>query len=97
MIKDKKDRKLVTVELKKSGKDIIYISEDQVLNHVAGIKQVENSSGVSFIVLSKSVLDKLSAIQTATLEKYGELLVIDYNYTESFGGHSIGAALNDIF
>jgi hypothetical protein len=97
LVKDKKERKLVTLQLKKSGKDVIYISEDQVNSYVSDIKQVENSSGDSFIVLSKSVLEKLSDIQKKTLEKYGELLVLDYTCTENFGGHSIAAALNDMF
>lgn len=97
LIKDKKERKLVATQLKKSGKELIYISEDQVNNLVSQIKQVENSSGDSFIVLSKSVLGKLSEVQKSTLEKYGELLVVDYDHTEKFGGHSIGGALNEMF
>ncbi len=97
LIKDKKERKLVTLQLKKSGRELIYISESQVNCHVAEIKQVINSSGASIIVLSKSVLENLTDAQRTTLEKYGELLVIDYNKTEKWGAYSIGSVLNDIF
>ena len=64
---------------------------------MAEIKQVINSSGASIIVLSKSVLENLTDAQRTTLEKYGELLVIDYNKTEKWGAYSIGSVLNDIF
>jgi hypothetical protein len=97
LIQDKKQRKLVALQLKKTGRELIYISEAQVLNHVADIKQIENSKGNSIIVLSNTVLENLTVVQISTLEKYGAFLVVDYNQTESFGGRSVGAILNEIF
>lgn len=96
-IKDKKERKFVSSQLKKSNRELIYISENQALNHLTDIKQVKNSSGDSFILMSKSILENLTNDQKTIFSKYGELLVIDYAQTEKFGKHSIGAAVNDIF
>ena len=97
LIKDKKERKLVTLQLKKSGREVIYINESQVSNHVAEIKQIRNESGDSFLILSKLMFDNLNKEQLEKLESYGELLVVDYNTTEKFGNHSIGYSLNELY
>lgn len=97
MIKDKKQRKSLSLQLKKTGKDIIYISEQQVENYVSEIKQVKNGKGDFFIVMSQSIFDSLHLDQKNTLSKHGEFLVFDCVEIEKQGKHSIGSILNDIF
>jgi len=96
LIKDKKEKKQIVKQLKKSGKELIYITEKQVANHTTQIKQVKNCAGECFVVLSKNVFDNLNAKQAMILKKYGELFILDYKHTEGFAHHSIGAALNEI-
>ncbi|MEI6865075.1 arginine deiminase-related protein [Flavicella sp.] len=97
MVKDKKERKMLSLQLKKSGRDLIYISEQQVENYVTDIKQVKNDKGDSFVVMSKSIFDSLYTDQKNTLGKHGEFLVFDCREIERQGKHSIGSILNDIF
>ena len=97
MIKDKKERKLVSSQLKKTGRKLMYITEAQVLNHVADIKQIKNAEGDSFVVLSKSVSEHITQEQRKVLRDYGALIVAEFSQTEKFGGRSIGTALNEVF
>lgn len=96
VIKDKKERKLVALQLKKSGRELIYITENQALNFGSEIIQVKNNKGQSFIIMSKSIDGILTDRQKKSIEKYGEFIIVDYGFTEAFGKHSIGNALNSI-
>lgn len=96
LISDKKERKLVSTQLKKTGREVIFISEKQVHSFVSEITQVENNIGDKFVILSQTSLDALLEDQILKLKKHGEFLVFDCVNIELFGKHSIGSMLNEV-
>lgn len=95
-ITDKKERKLVVSQLKKSGKEVIFTTESQVGYFISDISQVKNNSGDSFILLSTTIFDCLTDDQKISLEKYGEFLLFECSAIEKHGKHSIGSMLNKV-
>src|SRR5690606_41413983 len=73
-IDDKHERKLVVNRLKEDGKEIIYITEDQV-NHFAGnMLQVEGTNGQLYMVMSTQAYEILTDVQIKTIEKHCAIL-----------------------
>jgi hypothetical protein len=96
LIADKKDRKLVLSQLRKTGREVFLISEEQVSAYVAEITQITNKKGQKFVVMSETSFVALSDIEIRRLKLYGEVLVFDCKNIENFGNHSLGAMLNQI-
>jgi len=97
LIKDKKQRKLVLSELKKTGRVILTISEEQVRNYVADIAQVQNRKGENVILISSTSYANLTAEELSVLKRYGQLLVLDCLHIERWSHHSIGSLVNEVF
>ena len=96
-IDDKKERKLVIDQLKKTGKEIIAISEEQMHQFAGNMLQVKNDQGEKFLVMSASAHNSLNAQQTAQISKYCQILSSDLNTIETCGGGSARCMMAEIF
>ncbi|BDC99110.1 citrulline utilization hydrolase CtlX [Persicobacter psychrovividus] len=83
------ERELVFEKLRNSGHEIVTISYDQMIAFAGNMLQVENEKGETFLLMSQSSFDVLTATQKATLEKYTNLLPMNVNTIEQFGGGSV--------
>ena len=96
-IDDKKERKLVIEELKKSGKEIIAISEEQMHQFAGNMLQVRNDQGEKFLVMSASAHNSLNAQQIAQITKYCQIVSSDLNTIETCGGGSARCMMAEVF
>ena len=96
-IDDPEERKAVIGSLKKAGKEIILISEEQMNSFACNMLQVENSEGKQFLILSQTAFDSLNKSQIERLSSYNELVVISIPTIERVGGGSVRCMMAEVF
>jgi hypothetical protein len=96
-IDNDKERKMVIDLLKKTGKEIIPISEHQMHCFAGNMLQVENKEGKQFLVMSQSAFDSLDEQQIKRLKSYNELIVVEIPTIEKVGGGSVRCMMAEIF
>ena len=96
-IDDKKQRKNVCEFIKKSEKELINISENQVEKFAGNMLELLNGKGESVIVMSKSAENSLSENQKNTITNYSKIISSDINTIELCGGGSARCMMAEIF
>lgn len=96
-IDDKQERKIVVKHLKDSGKEVIYITEDQVNNFAGNMLQVLGANDKKYIVMSTQAYNSLNKGQINALEKHSEILHSSLDTIEACGGGSARCMLAEIF
>ncbi|ADQ82180.1 arginine deiminase-related protein [Riemerella anatipestifer] len=96
-IDDLEERQNVVDTIKKSGKEIIEISEEQMQNFAGNMLQVHNDEGKKFLVMSQSAYQSLSPSQIESIEKYSEIIYSDLSTIETNGGGSARCMLAEVF
>ncbi|MDY3339227.1 arginine deiminase-related protein [Riemerella anatipestifer] len=96
-IDDLQERQNVVDTIKKSGKEIIEISEEQMQNFAGNMLQVHNDEGKKFLVMSQSAYQSLSTNQIESIEKYSEIIYSDLTTIETNGGGSARCMLAEVF
>ncbi|TSE11123.1 citrulline utilization hydrolase CtlX [Aquimarina algiphila] len=96
-IDDKKERKNLIDHLKKDGKDIIAITEDQVNNFAGNMLQVVGSGDKRYLVMSSAAFRSLSKDQITKIEKHCAILHSDLNTIETLGGGSARCMMAEVF
>ncbi len=96
-IDDKQERKIVLDHLKKSGKEVIYITEDQVNNFAGNMLQVLGADDKKFLVMSTQAYNSLNKGQINVIEKHCEILHSSLDTIEACGGGSARCMLAEIF
>ena len=95
-IDDKKEKKNVLQHLKKSGKEVIAITEAQMNSFAGNMLELKGSSG-AVLVMSKQANESLTKEQLFKLEKYATILVVDLKTIETLGGGSARCMLAEVF
>lgn len=96
-IDDKKERKAVLNSLKEDGKEIIFLTEEQ-LNHFAGnMLQVTGSNNKTYLVMSNSAYGILTKQQIEQIEKHTEILAANLDTIEACGGGSARCMMAEVF
>ncbi len=96
-IDDKSERKQVLQSLKEDGKEIILITEDQVNNFAGNMLQLKGTDDKSYLVMSKSAHESLTAEQIEKLEKHATILSSSLDTIEACGGGSARCMMAEIF
>jgi len=95
-IKDEQQKQLVINTLKESGKEVIYITFDQMNQFAGNMLEVENTSGEKLLVMSQKAYQSLTAEQVATLSKFARLIYADLDTIETLGGGSARCMLAEV-
>lgn len=95
-IDDKKERKNVLEHLKRTEKEIITISEEQMHQFAGNMLQVQGEKG-SFLVMSQAAYNSLTQEQISKIEKHCSILTSDLQTIETCGGGSARCMLAEIF
>lgn len=95
-IDDKKEKKNVVQHLKKSGKEVIAITESQMNSFAGNMLELQGESG-AILVMSKQANESLTKEQLFKLEKHAEILAVDLKTIETLGGGSARCMLAEIF
>jgi len=96
-IDDPVERAKVEFHLKKTGKEIIEISEEQVNSFAGNILQVRNANGKPIIVMSEAAFKSFSTKQKKRLEQHGHLLNSPIPTIEKYGGGGVRCMMAEIF
>jgi hypothetical protein len=96
-IDDKQERKFVLEQLKKSGKEVILISEAQVNNFAGNMLEVLGHANQKYLVMSASAHGSLTADQIKKLEKHATILSSSLDTIEACGGGSARCMMAEIF
>ena len=95
-IDDKKERKMVIDCLKADGKEIVYLTEDQI-NHFAGNMLEVRGTDKNYLVMSEAARNSLNKGQVNQIEKYVEILSANLDTIEACGGGSARCMLAEVF
>ena len=96
-IDDRKERKNVVSHLKKDGKEIIEISEQQMVHFAGNMLQVHGENNKSIIVMSEAAYNSLTQDQIKRLEKHGVILYSSLETIETCGGGSARCMMAEVF
>jgi hypothetical protein len=96
-IDDKQERKMVLENLKSDGKELIFITEDQVNNFAGNMLQVRGANDKRYLVMSDSAYHSLTKEQLAKIEKHTEILHVSLDCIEACGGGSARCMMAEVF
>jgi len=96
-IDDARERKYVTESLRKTGKEIVEISEKQMHCFAGNMLQVQNQEGRLFLVMSETAFGSLNNDQMTKLKSYNELIVVAVPTIEKYGGGSVRCMMAEVF
>ena len=96
-IDDKKERKNVLKHLKEDGKEILAITEKQLVQFAGNMLQVKNEKGEKFMLMSTAAHQSLTKKQIATIEKHCTILSSSLDTIEACGGGSARCMMAEVF
>jgi hypothetical protein len=86
MIPKKAERQQVRARLDKTGKDIVDLSADQIMNFAGNAIELHNQHGEKLLVLSSRAARALTNKQRETLSRYARLVPLELPTIELGGG-----------
>lgn len=96
-IDDKKERKRLIEQLKEDGKEIINITEQQVINFVGNMLQVIGDNNQRYTLMSTAAYKVLTKDQRAIIEKSSIILSSSLATIEACGGGSARCMIAEVF
>ncbi len=96
-VDDKKERKNLIEHLKRDGKEIIAITEEQVNSFAGNMLQVAGSGDKRYLVMSSSAYNSLEKDQIEKIEKHCSILYSDLTTIETLGGGSARCMMAEVF
>lgn len=96
-IDDKKERKTVVDHLKKDGKEILPIAEEQMHCFAGNMLQVLGKNEKRLMVMSSAAYNSLSDVQIKAIEKNNEIVHSSLETIETCGGGSARCMMAEVF
>lgn len=96
-IDDESEREKVIKSLKRTEKEIILISENQLANFAGNMLQVIGNDEDRFLVMSKTAHDSLTPEQLSTMKKHTDILIVEIPTIEKIGGGSARCMMAEVF
>ncbi len=96
-IDDKKERKNVVAHLKRDGKEIIEITEEQMHHFAGNMLQVIGENEERLMVMSSQAYHSLTQEQIRNIEEYCEILHSPLDTIETCGGGSARCMMAEVF
>lgn len=96
-IEDKQERKLILENLKSDGKEVIFITEEQVANFAGNMIQLRGEDNKRIIVMSTAAYNSLNQDQISKIEKHGAIVHSNLDVIEACGGGSARCMIAEIF
>lgn len=97
VIEDIIERQDVIEAIENSGKEIIEISMDQMLDFAGNMLQVKSKDGKTYLVMSETAYESLYEDQLEKIEEYTEILYSSIPTIETFGGGSVRCMMAEVF
>lgn len=96
-IDDEIEREKVIKSLKRTEKEIIFITEDQLANFAGNMLQVIGNDEDRFLIMSKTANESLTEEQLSTLTKHTDILIVEIPTIEKIGGGSARCMMAEVF
>lgn len=80
-----------------TGKDIIEITLDQMMNFAGNMLHVKNGKGETFLVMSNQAFESLNEAQVAQITKHTNILSASIPTIETYGGGSVRCMMAEVF
>jgi len=96
-IDNESERKYMIEKLESSGKEIVYLTEDQKHNFAGNMLQLGNDEGQTFTVMSSAAFNSLEQAQLDQLKKYGGIIHSSLSTIEQLGGGSARCMMAEMF
>jgi len=96
-IDDKKERKNVTEHLKKDGKEIISITENQMYHFAGNMLQVYGANATRFMVMSTAAYNSLRQDQIDAIKNHCDIIHSSLETIETCGGGSARCMMAEVF
>ena len=96
-IKDEADNHLIKNYFKDLEKNIIEISPQQMNNFAGNVIEVENTKGVSYIIMSEKAYQALDHKQLDSINSASNIIAIPLETIERYGGGSARCMIAEIF
>lgn len=96
-IDDIAERIILTERIKATGKEIIEMSEIQMMNYACNVLQLENELGEKLLILSQTAFESLHVSQIMKLSQYNKIIPIPVPTIEKYGGGSVLCMMAEVF
>ncbi|EYD69882.1 hypothetical protein FNF_01554 [Fusobacterium necrophorum subsp. funduliforme B35] len=96
-IDKREERERVVASLEEDGKEIIFITEEQVEHFLGNALEIRNAEGVHLCVMSLSAYQILTEEQKQILEKYVVIVPVRVSTIEKYGGGSARCMLAELY
>jgi len=96
-IDDKKERKNVTKHLKEDGKEIIAITEEQVIHFAGNMLELKGTNDTPYLVMSNAAYQSLTKKQINQIENHATILSSSLDIIEACGGGSARCMMAEVF
>ena len=96
-IDDKSERKMVLENLKSDGKEVVFITEEQVAKFAGNMLQVRGANDKRYLVMSTSAYTSLTQAQLDKIQKHCEILHSNLDTIEACGGGSARCMMTEVF
>jgi len=96
-IDDQSERQQVIDSLTNTGKEIIYITEEQTQNFAGNMLEVDSESGKKYLVMSETAYKSLDDQQLEVISNYCTIIQGRLDIIESCGGGSVRCMMAEIF
>lgn len=96
-IDDSEERQYVIDKLEETGKQVIFISEEQNEQFAGNMLQVLSSEGERYLVMSSSAYQSLTEEQIKAIEKHNPIIHSPLDTIETLGGGSARCMMAEVF
>lgn len=96
-IPSRSERERLLKIFKRTGKEVVEISLEQMNSFAGNMLQVHNKAGTPYLVMSQTAYDSLTPEQLNRLSSRTELLPVEISTIEKFGGGSARCMMAEIF
>ena len=96
-IDDQSERQQVIDSLTNTGKQIIYITEEQTQNFAGNMLEVDSNTGEKYLVMSEAAYNSLNDKQLEVISNYCTIIQARLDIIESCGGGSVRCMMAEIF
>jgi len=98
VIQNQQERESVIQSLQKTGKEVLFITEQQMNSFCGNVLELATKNGESILVMSKKAFDNFTEDQCKTLKKHvGQLVFADISLIETIGGGSVRCTIAELF
>ncbi|GAB4334929.1 MAG: arginine deiminase-related protein [Flammeovirgaceae bacterium] len=96
-IPDKREREMVMDKLKRSGKEVVDVTIEQMLGFTCNILEATNSKGETLLTMSERAYKTFTSEQIKTLEKYAKIVKAPLYTIEDIGGGGSRCMMAEIY